>query len=285
MYKCQICQREYRNKSVLYKHVAIRYGWKQEPIHCSALEYRCKYDGENQFSKDNLEKMYITDGKSTPMMSDELKVHKYALLKTMHDYGIKLRNTSEASKNRAARDGVWNRGLTKKDHPGIMAYAKKRLGKNNPYYTAPNFEERQKKQLLNLKKAWKTFNNNRNPASTEKRMAEILDQEGLHYIRNFSLSFYKNGKTKWRLYDFLVEGKLLIEMQGNYFHANPRMYDKDYMVVIARTKRKAEDIWKYDEHKRQLGIDNGYDVSIIWEDEFVKMNDSKVIKNILKFIN
>jgi len=202
----------------------------------------------------------------------------------MHYYKIKMRNISEASKNQIERDGLWNKGLTKYDHPSIMSYAKQRKGKNNPYYTAPGFEVREKRNLEILKKTWKSFNKNRNPKSTEKRMAKILDQNNKYYIRNFSLSYYENGKTKWRLFDFLVEGKMLIEMNGNYFHANPRFYNANDKIVIASNKRKVQDIWDYDAKKMKLGAYNGYKTLVLWEDEFVGMSDQEVIDKIKKII-
>jgi len=277
MYKCKICGKVFSRRISLERHVTSSYGKEKQRKHCPILVYKCKYEGDKRFSKRSLDKMYIVDKKSTPMMKEILKVNKKTLLDTMRFYGIKLRNISEAAKNQIERDGLWNKGLTKRDHPSIMSYAKRRIGKNNPYYTAPNFKERQKRNILILKKARKQSNNNRNPASTEKRMARILDDQELHYIRNFSLNFYENGKTKWRLYDFLVEGKLLIEMQGNYFHANPRMYDKDYMVVIARAKKKTSDIWEYDDHKLKLAQSNGYETLVLWEDDFVGMGDKEII--------
>lgn len=283
MYKCKICGKEFMKQSSLERHVFGTYAKEKKKKHCPLLVYKCKYEGDRRFSKYNLKKMYFDEKKSTPIMKDELNVHKKTLLDTMHYYKIELRNTSEATKNRIERDGLWNKGLTKYDHPSIMSYAKKRLGKNNPHYTAPNFEKRKKRNLEILKKAWEHFNKNRNPKSTEKRMSKILDDMGLLYIRNFSLSFYENGKTKWRLFDFLIENILLVEMQGDYFHANPKMYDAEDDVIIHRIKKKAKDIWEYDAKKIELGKRRGYKTIVLWEDDFKGMIDKEVI-NLIKEI-
>jgi hypothetical protein len=284
MYKCKICDKELKEKTSLYLHVSVCYGKERVEKHCPTYAYMAKYEGRKDLSKKNLVKMYFNDKKSTPMIAEELNVNKGMLIATMHYYGLKLRSTAEATKNMIKRDGLWNKGLTKYDHNSIMKYAKSRRGKNNPYYTAPNFEKRKKRNLEILKKAWKSFNSNRNPKSTEKRMSKILDAEQFSYNRNFSLSYYENGKTKWRLFDFLIENKLLIEMNGNYFHANPRMYGPDDEIVIHRSKRKAKDIWAYDDKKMKLGKDSGYKTLVLWEDEFVGMSDKEVVNLLSKLI-
>ena len=281
MNKCEICGEKFEKRISLERHITSSYGKEKVRKHCPKYVYMARYEGKKEFSKDNLKKMYFVDGKSTPMIAEELKINKSILIKTMHYYGFKLRNTSEAAKNQMVRDGVWNKGLTKKDHPGVMKYAKSRMGKNNPFYTAPGYEKRYKKFIEMGKKGVKKFCANRNPKTTERRMAKILDGDKLCYVRNFSLNFYENGKTKWRLFDFLIENILLVEMNGNYFHANPRMYSEDDIIKIAKREIKAKDIWNYDAHKMKLGKNSGYNILVLWEDEFVGMTDKEVI-NIIK---
>jgi hypothetical protein len=284
MDQCQICGKSFKKRISLERHITSSYGKEKGKKHCPILVYRHVYEKDERFSKDSLRKMYVNDRKSTPMISDILMVNKKTLLDTMHFYGIQLRNVSEAAVNQIGRDGLWNKGLTKKDHPGIMSYAKKRVGKNNPYYTAPGFEERHRKQIENGKKGIRIFCANRNPKTTERRMASILDSNNFFYIRNFSLSYYENGKTKWRLFDFLVNNKLLIEMNGNYFHANPDMYKESDVIQIANKYITAKDIWEYDNKKIELGKKSGYEVLVFWEKEFINMRDEEVINLIRKEI-
>jgi len=277
MEKCRVCGKEFEKRISLERHITCSYGKEKERKHCPILIYKWKYEEDERFSKKNLKKMYLTDGKSTPMMSKELSVCKKTLLDTMHFYKIPLRSVSEAAKNQIKRDGLWNKGKTKYNHPSIMKYAKSRIGKNNPYYTAPGFEEREKKMIERNRNNAKTFCANRDPKTTEKRMRKILDEYDFYYVRNFSLSYYENGKTKWRLFDFLINGELLVEMNGNYYHANPDMYEADDEIVISRSKRKAKDIWKYDEKKMKLGKDSGYKTMVLWEKDFKDMTDKEVI--------
>lgn len=277
MHKCKICGKIFKRRISLERHITVLYGKEKEKKHCPILYYKWKYEGDIRFSKSSLKKMYLTEMKSTPMIKEELNINKITLLNMMRYYGIKLRNISECAKNQIKRDGLWNKGLTKYDHESIMKCAKKRMGKNNPYYTAPNFEERKKKNLEIIKKAHAMSTANRNPKTTERRMAKILDENDVCYLRNFSLNYYENGKKKWRLFDFLIENILLIEMNGNYYHANPKIYKKDDMVNFHNRKVKAKEIWEYDAKKMKLGKDSSYNTLVLWEDEFVRMTDKEAI--------
>ena len=281
MNKCKICGKKFEEKRSLYLHVSVSYSKEKEEKHCPTYAYMAKYEGDKRLSKSNLKKMYFNDKQSTPMISEEMGVNKGMLIKTMHYYGFSLRSISEATINQIKRDGLWNKGKTKNDHPSIMKYAKAREGKNNPFYTAPGYEERYKKFVEMGKRGVNNFCANRNPKTTERRMSKILDDMKLSYVRNFSLNFDENGKIRWRLFDFLIENILLIEMNGNYFHANPRMYKKDDEIVIHSSKKKASDIWAYDAHKIKLGKDNGYKTITLWEDEFVDMTDKEVVDFIM----
>lgn len=60
---------------------------------------------------------------------------KKDVLVYLRNNNIDIRNTSEATKcwiDKAG--GVWNKGLTKNEHPSIMKYAESRMGHNNPYF-------------------------------------------------------------------------------------------------------------------------------------------------------
>ncbi len=145
MHTCLVCSKRFDSRTSLERHIGTSYGKEKEPMHMPLLVYKAKHENQLRFSKRCLYKMYEKEMKSTVMISEELGVNKRTLLSTMHYYKIKLRNISEAAKNQSDRDGIWNKGKTKDDHPSIMKYANSRLGKNNPYYTAPGFEERQRK--------------------------------------------------------------------------------------------------------------------------------------------
>lgn len=282
MFECKICNKQFAKKVSLEKHIGTSYGKeskKGKPVHIPLLVYFAKYDGNKRLSKKVLKKMYWQDGKSTLTMSLELGVQKITLLNTMRYYDIPFRDKKEQCKNRAKVFGVWNDGKTKFDHPSIMRYANSRMGKNNPYFTAPNFDERQRKSYEKGKQL-AMVSQSRNPKSTEIRMCKILDANNVLYKRNFCI---KRSDGKWRLFDFLIDGKFLLELHGNYWHGNPKMYKADDLIFVGKWKKNgilAKDIWAYDAEKQKLAESFGYPFLALWESEIIKMSDCELLKAI-----
>jgi hypothetical protein len=69
---------------------------------------------------------------------------KKEVYKKLRSVGITPREISEATKEWVkSTGGIWNKGLTKEEHPSIMAYAMSRTGTNNGYYTGSE-ESRQR---------------------------------------------------------------------------------------------------------------------------------------------
>ena len=69
---------------------------------------------------------------------------------------------------------------------------------------------------------------------------------------------------------FLPVLNLIIEYQGNYWHANPRRYPPGTILNIQnKGPTPVEDIWNRDRDKKEQAERNGYRVVCIWEDEFL----------------
>ena len=109
MEECAVCGKIFIKRSSLIYHVSLSYAHEclknseSKKKHCPILVYRCLYEGESALSKENLEKLYWIDGKSTPMIASELGIMKLTLLHTMRYYNIRLRNRSSATKNQINR--------------------------------------------------------------------------------------------------------------------------------------------------------------------------------------
>ena len=75
-----------------------------------------------------------------------------------------------------------------------------------------------------------------------------------------------NGRT-YSL-DFFCDGKI-IEVNGDFWHANPKKYGATSVLSFPGEKKLAEDIWKKDEQRLKDIASLGYSVCIIWEDDIV----------------
>ena len=79
---------------------------------------------------------------------------------------------------------------------------------------------------------------------------------------------------------YLPELKFGIEVQGDYFHANPLFYKKGDLISGLRV----EDIWKKDEHKLDVAKQKGIVLLQIWEHE-IKTDIESVYTKISEQIN
>lgn len=101
----------------------------------------------------------------------------------------------------------------------------------------------------------------------------IDDNEHIYYHpKTKEYSIYFNQKLY--CYDFVdTLNKKCIEINGNYWHANPKIYSPDW--INPHKQITAQQIWNNDEKKYDIIKEQrGYELLIIWEDEI--HNDIKL---------
>lgn len=89
------------------------------------------------------------------------------------------------------------------------------------------------------------------------------------------------------LYDFCdVKKKKIIEYNGDQYHANPKIYEKnDTPHPYHKDKNwTAERIWEEDASKIELAKYNGFEVLTIWDSEY-KKNPQQTLEKCIEFIN
>lgn len=97
---------------------------------------------------------------------------------------------------------------------------------------------------------------------TENLVETWLQEQGIPYAR----SFYIKGKQ----FDFLIpDVKIVIEVHGNFWHANPVIYKADDLLPHPEPTGliAASELWKRDQHKKELAEKNGYKYYVIWESD------------------
>lgn len=107
-------------------------------------------------------------------------------------------------------------------------------------------------------------------------MDKILSEYNFSFKREVSIK-RDDDNNKHYTYDFLIENKLFLEMNGDFWHANPTKYKKHDTLHFPGRYVIAEDLWKKDEHKKQLVINKGYKFLTIWESDFHKMNENEIL--------
>jgi len=120
--------------------------------------------------------------------------------------------------------------------------------------------------------------------TTEKRVATLLQAAGISYSQQFSILNENDEDDRKRfVFDFLLpDKKTIIEVNGDYWHANPLIYREDDMISHPGGKVKVKDIWERDKRKIDYATKIGYNVIVIWEYDInhnqVKMKE--IIENV-----
>lgn len=85
----------------------------------------------------------------------------------------------------------------------------------------------------------------------EARLAKLLDAAGIEYRWQFPLGRY--------VYDFLLPGRLLVEVHGTYWHADPRSYEGRVLTLDQRRNRL------HDLDKKLSAAAHRYRLKVVWE--------------------
>ena len=228
---------------------------------------------------------------------------------------IAIRNTSEATKCWVESiGGVWNKGLTKEEHPSIKLYADSRMGKNNPFFnTDPNkridsFYQRASPEvvkeirsrtgeILKLKYRsgeiipWSVLRPEEHKICMQKAnlaWKEKMSQNQFHYfpisvmekklgefLKELNIPFLTQQSFGCYNYDYILpEHKIVLEYHGTYWHCDPRFYEKDYWHQ--KKKCFARQIWEKDLKKKTLALEKQHQYITLWESDLRKLTNEEI---------
>ena len=174
---------------------------------------------------------------------------RYATREQHRDTWVK--NLSNACKGRTPWNKdtqglqvAWNKGL-----PGNFKGKKHKL----------NYFEKVKK--TNLERYGTETVGHLAKTSPRSKKEKSLETILINYKINVKIGKYKP--------DYVNESnKHIIEVYGDYWHCNPKLFNKDF--YHPQLKKTAEEKWLLDLTRQQYFESLGYTVEIIWED---KLND------------
>lgn len=90
-------------------------------------------------------------------------------------------------------------------------------------------------------------------------------------------SFYLCGKQ----FDFLLpDQKIIIEVNGDFWHANPTKYKPNDLLPFPGKAVVAKNLWKKDYLKRKLANEHGYYVVYVWESDIKILTKSSLMDKI-----
>lgn len=104
-------------------------------------------------------------------------------------------------------------------------------------------------------------------ASTNNKTSKLhLKINGILDLKN------KGFISEYKLYPYIydevnLEKKIIIEINGDYVHANPKIYDKDFIIKLPNTKYSSSEKWEYDNIKRIHAEKTGFMYFVVWESD------------------
>lgn len=138
------------------------------------------------------------------------------------------------------------------------------------YFNSPEFKE--KRINILLAKYGTLITRAKSTSKGHLKMKKLL-------IENNIITEHEiNILDRYIIDEFDRNKNVCIEFNGDFWHCNPNIFDKEYFHPII--KMTAEEIWKRDKRKYNKLKNNKYDVFIVWESDNL---DDKIKEYKLKY--
>jgi G:T-mismatch repair DNA endonuclease (very short patch repair protein) len=255
-------------------------------------------------NKNTLFDEYAVKLRSLPDIKKEYGLSYKNIVFLLDYFSIKRRTSSVSSKQISIKK-YKKTCLTKYGVDNISKYKKKKR-KLNQYEKNKDFFEKLKLMFLtneinilksdidehikkDMKKSFKLYNiywrdlNDEQKdyligkkSELESKISSFLDKMNITYIKGFKLGS--------KIFDIKVK-ECLIEVNSDYWHANPLIYNAKEYLNFPFKRTKVRMIWSKDESKKNIAIDKGYKFILIWESEIKDLNDEDMFLFLIKKLN
>jgi len=244
-------------------------------------DYKIKYIKHNSpgISSDILKNLYLIEKWSIPMIGKKFNLDNKSVCHILRHYEIPIRTIKETRNLAEYKSRIENTNLKKYGATNPLAKGTEPYKKRNQTvidkYGCENVWQRMDLFIDN----WNNLGKHSKISSLNKKLYEILNELNIDFTPEYSIKYNVEGKNKWKSFDAKI-GNLLIEINGNYWHANPTIYNKDAVFYFPGSTLTAQEIWNLDEQKKHIANINGFDMIVIWEDEIKNAENVKQkIKN------
>jgi G:T-mismatch repair DNA endonuclease (very short patch repair protein) len=299
--KCEKCDGEFNNKMFM-AHVRKKHSSEfTDGKEMELFGLYSRYNLTDDLVTELINK-YENDG-SIFSLVNEYKISHRSLSLLFKLNGIKLKSLGEVAKQESVRDkykqtclenyGVSNVSKSdkikeKKKKTFIENYGVDNIFKTNEFKNSINdimLEKYGVKRIANWnyltdeqkRERIKKLNSG-GSSILEKRIGKVLLEMGVKFDPQFEL--------KGKLYDYHIKGtNILIEVNGDFWHANPKKYKATDALPFPKKEVIAESLWKKDEKKLNIALKYGYNVLTLWEMDIRPLNDIELELLITEEIN
>lgn len=261
-------------------------------------KHHCKNRQLIGLTKEFLEKEYIENGRSALEIGKTLKVRAKRVIDALRAYGIKTRSIKEACnsplrKKKAEETNIKHYGFSHnfcKDNPSRKKWEKRIFEEtgcvNN--FQRPEVKEKIKQTILKkygVESAGNitTARGKNSYSKIHKEVVKILKNNNIDFGIEFKLG--KKNEKRYFSYDIIInDTKKLIEVNGDYWHGNPKIYkESDLILKGSRKELLVGTKWQMDKRKIEYAKESGYRVLVVWESD-LKTELDKTTKIILEWV-
>lgn len=256
-----------------------------------------------ELTKEYVIEHYITNKDGLPFFKENFGIDYKSMIFLLDYYEIKRRNlkegtkigSSKAKKTNLKKYGFENVSQSKEIKKRKEETFEKNYGVKNVFMTQ-HFKDNHDKYILDkygitwkelntikAKEQWDSKTDDEKKLILEKRMSNLKKdghlfsskseekiQSSLSLIDvSYTTQFYVCGKY----FDIFIAPNILIEIQGDYWHANPIKYKENDILVHHKKEFKAKEIWEKDLNKKRIAEKKGYIVLYLWEHDIKRMDE------------
>lgn len=147
------------------------------------------------------------------------------------------------------------------------------------------FKKRQEKWQLTLHKTNKMHcGYSKISQDLFNELIKYTNNEIYYGSLNREYTIYNKENKHVYVYDFTdLTNKKIIEFQGDIYHANPNLFSEDDKPSPWNNLTSKE-LWQKDEYKKQVALNNNFDLIQIWESDF-RNKKEETIKKCINFLN
>lgn len=160
------------------------------------------------------------------------------------------------------------------DKYGEEEYHKRKSERSHNVWENKSPEERENwimNSIWSETRSYGTRKSGTNCSKLEIKFIEKLLELGFEIETQFKIlkNIDKNGTKHYYFYDArLKDSNILIEFQGDYWHANPLIYKETDFMPFPKGKTLVKEVWEGDKVKKEKAEKEGYKLIYIWESEF-----------------
>lgn len=113
----------------------------------------------------------------------------------------------------------------------------------------------------------------------ESRISDMLNSLEITHTRQYSIEYRDQCSKKRRFfYDiYIPQLNLIIEYNGDFWHANPRIYNANDIMAYPGGPITAKERWQAEANKLDLAKKTNHNIIVIWESEVCRLRGQALL--------